>query len=181
MTIVWRPSEDYVGRANVTRFMRAHDIGTYEELVKGSQDDIEWFWDAVVKDLGIEFYEPYGSVLDVSDGIPWARWFVGGKVNLAHNCVDKWADRTPERIAVIWEGEEGLIRRVTYGELRGMADRLAGGLRELGVALGDAVGIFMPMAPETVAATLACAKIGAIYVPIFSGFGADAVAKRLQD
>ena len=181
MDIVWNPSDDYVERANVTRFMRAHGIGSYEELVRRSQDDIEWFWDAVVTDLGIEFFEPYAKVLDTSEGIPWATWFRGGTVNLAHNCVDRWAERTPDKVAALWEGEDGSTRSVTYAELREMSDRAAHGLRELGVNQGDTVGIFMPMAPETVAATLACAKVGAPYLPIFSGFGADAVAKRLQD
>lgn len=181
MTIVWRPTEDYVERANVTRFMRAHGIGSYDELIRRSQNDLEWFWDAVVQDLGIEFYEPYERVLDTSRGIPWATWFGGGKVNLAHNCVDRWAERTPDRPAVVWEGEDGEVRRVTYAELRAMADRAANGLRSLGIGAGDRVGIFMPMGPEIVAATLACAKVGAVYLPIFSGFGADAVAKRLQD
>jgi acetyl-CoA synthetase len=181
MSIVWRPTDEYVERANVTRFMRAHGIASYDELIRRSQEDIEWFWDAVVRDLGIEFYEPYERVLDTSKGIPWATWFPGSKVNLAHNCVDRWAGRTPDSVAVVWEGEDGEIRRVTYAELRAMADRAAHGLRELGIGAGDRVGIFMPMGPETVAATLACAKVGAIYLPIFSGFGADAVAKRLQD
>src|SRR5206468_12363390 len=94
---------------------------------------------------------------------------------------DRWAERTPDRAAVVWENEDGAVRRVTYAELQAMANRLANGLRELGVAKGDRVGIFMPMAPETVAATLACAKLGAIYLPIFSGYAADAVATRLQD
>jgi acetyl-CoA synthetase len=181
--VVWSPSEDYVERANVTRLMRAHGITTYDELVRRSQDDIEWFWDAVVKDLGIEFYEPYRQVLDVSAGIPWATWFAGGRINLAHNCVDRWAERTPDRVAVLWEGEEGpsSARAVTYAELHRMANRLANGLRSLGVRSGDAVGIYLPMAPETVAATLACAKLGAFYTPIFSGYGADAVATRLAD
>jgi acetyl-CoA synthetase len=179
--IVWRPSEDYVQRANVTRFMRTHGIETYEDLVGRSQGDIEWFWDAVVKDLGIEFFTPYRRVLDTSAGIPWAKWFVGGTINLAHVTCDTWAQRTPDAIAVTWEGETGEVRRVSYRELREMADRLAGGLRSLGVQPGDAVGIFMPMAPETVAATLACAKLGAVYLPIFSGYAADAVATRLND
>jgi acetyl-CoA synthetase len=181
VTIVWRPTDDYVERANLTRFMRTHRIGSYDELIRRSQEDIAWFWDAVVKDLGIEFFEPYDRVLDNTRGVPWTTWFDGAKVNLAHNCVDRWADRTPDRMAVVWEGEDGAERRVTYRELREMADRLAHGLRGLGVARGDRVGIFMPMAPETVAATLACAKLGAVYLPIFSGYGADAVAKRLQD
>jgi acetyl-CoA synthetase len=179
--IVWSPSDELVERANVTRFMRLHGISTYEELVRRSQDDIEWFWDAVVDDLGIEFPTPYERVLDTSKGIPWSTWFVGGKTNLAHNCVDRWAKETPDAIAVVWEGEDGAVRRVTYRELREMADRLANGLRSLGVREGDAVGIFMPMAPEIVAATLACAKLGAVYLPIFSGYAADAVATRLND
>ncbi|MGH2554492.1 MAG: acetate--CoA ligase [Actinomycetota bacterium] len=179
--VVWSPSEDYVERANVTRLMRAHGIGSYEELVKRSQDDVEWFWEAVVRDLQIEFYEPFRQILDESGGKPWAKWFVGGQINLAHNCVDRWAERTPDKVAVIWEGEEARARHVTYRELHEMANRLAGALRELGVAAGDSVGIFMPMAPETLAATLACAKLGAIYLPIFSGYAADAVATRLQD
>jgi len=178
---VWSPSEDYVERANVTRFMRAHGIQDYDELVKRSQDDIEWFWDAVVKDLGIEFYEPYERVMDDSAGVPWTKWFTGGAVNLAHNCVDRWAERTPDAVAVLWEGEDGEIRSITYRELLAMSNRLANGLRGLGVGKGDTVGIFMPMAPEIVAATLACAKLGAIYLPIFSGFGAPAVATRLRD
>ena len=181
MAIVWSPSEPYIERANVSRFMRTNDIGSYEELVKRSQDDIEWFWDAVVKDLEIEFYRPYERVLDTSDGIPWARWFGGGRINLAHNCVDRWADRTPDKPAVLWEGEDGETRRVTYAGLRDIADRAANALRSLGVRSGDTVGVFMPMVPETIAATLACAKIGAISLPIFSGFGPDAVAKRLED
>src|SRR5919109_1973459 len=179
--IVWRPTEDYMERANVTRFMRRHGLGSYEELVARSQEDIEWFWDAVVQDLGIEFFRPYDRVLDTSRGVPWATWFVGGTLNLAHVTCDAWAARAPDRVAVGWEGEDGEVRRVTYAELRGMADRLAHGLRSLGVEDGDAVGIFMPMAPETVAATLACAKLGAVYLPIFSGYAADAVATRLAD
>jgi acetyl-CoA synthetase len=178
---VWRPSEEYIERANVTRFMRAHGIETYEELVERSQDDIEWFWDAVVRDLGIEFSTPYERVLDTSEGIPWSTWFVGGRINLAHVTCDVWAERTPDTVAVISEGEGGGVRRFTYRELREMADRLAHGLASLGVGERDAVGIFMPMAPEIVAATLACAKLGAIYLPIFSGYAGEAVATRLND
>jgi acetyl-CoA synthetase len=181
MSIVWRPTPEYVERANVTRFMRTHGIRGYDELLRRSRDDIAWFWGAVVTDLDIQFFEPYRRVYDDARGGPWTTWFDGGKVNLAHQCVDRWAEGTPDATAIVWEGEDGEVRQVSYGELRTMADRLANGLRSVGVRSGDRVGIFMPMAPETVAATLACAKLGAIYLPIFSGFGADAVAKRLQD
>ena len=181
MAIVWRPSQEYVERANVTRFMRTHGISTYEDLVARSVADIAWFWDAVVKDLGIEFFEPYERVVDTSGGVEWATWFGGGSVNLAHDCVDRWAARTPDAVAVVWEGEEGEARRVTYRELRELCDRLANGLASLGIQRGDAVGIFLPMSPEAVVAVMACAKLGAIWLPIFSGFGADAVAQRLRD
>jgi acetyl-CoA synthetase len=181
VAIVWRPSDEYVERANITRFMRAHGIETYEDLVRRSVEDIAWFWDAVVQDLGIEFFRPYSQVLDTSRGVEWSTWFGGGSVNLAHDCVDRWAERTPDAIAVIWEGEEGGVRRVTYRELRELSDRLANGLDSLGIGEGDAVGIFLPMSPEAVVAVMACSKLGAVWLPIFSGFGADAIATRLSD
>jgi acetyl-CoA synthetase len=179
--IIWSPSEEYVERANVTRFMHAHGIGSYEELLERSVADVAWFWDAVVRDLDIRFLAPYEQVLDVSRGVEWATWFGGGRVNLADQCVDKWATASPDAPAVIWEGEDGAVRTWTYAELRRETDRLARALRRLGVGSRDAVGIFLPMLPETVAAVMACSKIGAIWVPIFSGFGTEAVAVRLED
>jgi acetyl-CoA synthetase len=181
VTIVWRPSEAYVERANVTRLMRTYGIETEADLIRRSTADVAWFWDAVVRDLDLEFYEPYERVLDTSNGIEWATWFGGGSVNLAHVCVDRWAERTPDAPAVIWESEEGAVRRVTYRELREAADALANGLAALGVGRGDAVGIFLPMTPEAVISVMACSKLGAVWLPIFSGFGADAVALRLAD
>ncbi len=180
---VWEPTPEYVENANVTRLMRAHGIETYRELVERSQDDIEWFWDAAVKDLGIEFFRPYEAVLDASKGPAWPRWFVGGRVNLTYNCVDRHAS-TPEsaaRRALIWEGEDGDVREVTFAKMCAEVNRIANGLLELGVRKGDAVGVYMPMVPEAVMGAYAIAKIGAIYMPIFSGFGAPAVATRLND
>ena len=111
VTIIWRPSAEVVERANVTRFMRAHGIATEEELIRRSTSDVEWFWDAAIRDLGLEFFESYSRVLDTSRGIEWATWFGGGTVNLAHNCVDRWAERTPDAAAIVWEGEEGATTR----------------------------------------------------------------------
>lgn len=181
MTCAWTPSQEYIERSNVWRFMHRYHIPDYAELVRRSQADLEWFWDAVVKDLQIEFFEPYQRVLDISGGIAWARWFVGGKINIAHNCVDRHARARPDKIALIWEGEDGTVRRVTYRELSRETNRLASALKRWGIEKGDRVGIFMPMVPETVMAMMACAKIGAIFTPIFSGFGAQAVAARLND
>src|SRR6185503_13740690 len=161
--------------------MRAHGIETAEELVARSVADVAWFWDAVVRDVDIEFLEPYEDVLDLSRGPEWATWFGGGRLNLAHQCVDRWAASTPEAPAVVWEGEDGAVRTWTYAELRRETDRLARALRRLGVDAGDAVAIFLPMLPETVVSVMACSKIGAVWVPIFSGFGPDAIAVRLAD
>jgi acetyl-CoA synthetase len=178
---VWEPTAQYVDGANVTRLMRKHGIVDYWELVARSQRDIEWFWDEVVRDLGIEFFEPYRQVLDGSDGPQWSKWFVGGKVNLAHNCVFKHAAARGDAPAVKWEGEDGATRTLTYADLARDVGRIAGALRAAGVSEGDAVGVYMPMVPEAVIAAYACASIGAIYLPIFSGFGAPAIAARLND
>ncbi|MGH2787360.1 MAG: AMP-binding protein [Actinomycetota bacterium] len=177
----WEPTTEYLEAANVTRFMRRHSIADYWELVRRSQEDPEWFWDAVVDDLGIDFYRPYSKILDVSDGPQWPHWFVGGRINLAHNCVDRHATARGGQRCLIWEGEDGATRALTYRELAAEVARVAHGLRDAGIGEGDCVGVYMPMVPEAVVAAYACAKIGAIYMPIFSGFGAPAIATRLRD
>ena len=179
----WRPDAELLAESNVARFMVAEHVRDFPELLARSIDDPEWFWDAVVRFLGVQFSTPYDRVLDTSDGIPWAKWFVGGRCNLASTCVDRHAD-DPTRcddVAVVWEGEEGDVRTLTWSELRTLTDRIAGGLRARGVGVGDAVGLFLPMVPETVAALFAVAKLGAVFLPIFSGYGAEAVAVRLED
>ena len=173
---MWFPADP--SSTNVGRFMVAHNIERFEDLERRSIDDPEWFWDAVVKFLDIDFPTPYTQVLDVSDGIAWARWFVGGKTNVAHVAVDR---HPPERTAIVWEGEDGEVRAWTYGELRAQTDGLAQLLVERGIGEGDAVGVYMPMIPETVAALLGIAKVGAVFLPLFSGYGAEAIVTRLQD
>jgi acetyl-CoA synthetase len=171
----WFPADP--AATNVGRFMAVHGIEHFDELVRRSIEEPEWFWDAVVHFLGIRFSTPYYQVLDVSDGIPWARWFVGGKTNFAANCLR----HPPDRVALVWEGEDGQVRQWTYGELEAQADGLAALLAERGFGQGDAVGVFMPMLPETVATLLATAKLGAVFLPLFSGYGADAIATRMND
>jgi acetyl-CoA synthetase len=177
----WSPSPAVVEHARVTAFMREQGIDDWRQLHARAQDDIGWFWDAVVKHLGIEFFTPYERVFDDSDGPMWTRWFGGGTINLTHNCVDRHARDTPERTAVICEREDGEVRSASYAELEAEVNRLANALQELGVRAGDAVGLFLPMSVEVVAGFYAICKIGAIVVPIFSGFGAPAVAARLAD
>jgi acetyl-CoA synthetase len=179
----WTPRPEDRERSNVARFMRRHGIADLDELIRRSTEDIAWFWFAVVEDLGLQFFEPYKKVVEDADGPAWARWFVGGTLNAAHNCVDRWAGDGAEHggTALIWEGEDGEVRRMTYPELREASSRLGNLLKHLGVGRGDRVGLFLPMVPEAAVALFAVARIGAVAVPIFSGFGAEAVAIRLQD
>jgi acetyl-CoA synthetase len=161
--------------------MLQHGIKTFEELLGLSTTSPAWFWDAVVKDMGLEWYEPYRQVLDLSGGVEWPRWFVGGKYNYVHDAVDKQALLRPNARAIAWEGEDGEAHHFTFAQLLREVNKAANALIALGVVKGDRVGIFMPMLPETAIASFAVSKIGAIYIPIFSGFGASAVASRLTD
>jgi acetyl-CoA synthetase len=174
--VVWTPSEDVLERANVVRLMRRHGCSTYRELVARSIDDPEWFWPAAVEDAGIELYEPWTEVVDRSRGPEWATWFTGAKLNIAWNCVHRWRS---DRMAAVFRGEDGERRELTFAELSDAVTRLAERLVELGVEPGDRVAIFLPMSPEAAIASHACAHLGAVQVPVFSGFAAPAVAQRL--
>ena len=180
--IVWRPTADYIERARITRLMRAHGIASLDELQRRSVTEPEWYWDAVIRDLGIRWSRPYTRVLDDSRGVAWPKWFPGGLLNFADNCIDRHVDAGRGRKpAIVWEGDDGQTRTLTYEELLREVGRLGNALKALGVAEGDRVGVFLPMSPEAAIATLAIVRIGAIYTPCFSGFGAQAVASRLQD
>jgi acetyl-CoA synthetase len=176
--IVWTPTPEIIARANVTRFMARHGIRDYDDLIRRCAQDTTWFWDAALRDLGVVWDRPYTAVQDASRGFPWTRWFLDGKLNIARNCIDR--DRGPAP-ALIWESDDGRTTTWDAAMLRRTVCRIANALRELGVGKGDAVGIYMPMIPEIVAVFFACLKIGAIAVPVFSAFGAPALAARLQD
>lgn len=181
--IIWRPDAQTVERANLTDFMRRHGLKDFNELMARSTGDIAWFTEAVLKYLDIQFHEPYSKVLDMSGGIEFPRWCVGGRMNIVYNLLDKHAF-DPARwdtTALIWEGEEGAVRRFSYRELRVEVNRAANALRSLGLGKGDAIGLFMPMTPEIVIGLLAVAKIGGIILPLFSGYGAGAIVSRLVD
>jgi len=182
LPIAWTPSPEYLERSRLLKFMRAQGFEDYDEFLRWSVDEPAAFWDATMRDLDLQFYDPYERTFDDSHGVPWTTWFKGGRFNYVHNALDKWAEGSlRDRDCLIWEGDDGEVRRQTFAELADSVNRLAAGLRTLGLRKGDRVGIFMPMTPETVATTLAVNKLGAVYVPIFSGYGASAVAQRLQD
>jgi len=177
--IIWQPYGDYLEKSNISRFMKKHHIKTYEELLQKSSADISWFWEEALKDLGIEWYQPYTKV--VEGGLPWAKWFVGGKLNLIHNVLDRHLPRLQDKIAFIWEPDTGSSKKVTYGELARQVSRVASALKKLGIQKGDRIGLYMPMIPEMVVAFLATLKIGAVIIPVFSGFASQALATRLKD
>jgi len=168
-------------QANVVRLMRRLGATDYRELQRRSADDPEWFWPAAIEDMGLEFSQPWDRVFDLSRGPEWATWFVGGKLNLAWNCVHRWAERTPEVAAATWESEDGERHGLSYRQLSERVTRFAEALVSLGVEPGDRVAFFLPMSPEVSIVSYACAHIGAVQVPLFSGFAAPAVAQRLQD
>lgn len=180
--IIWEPYGDYIEKSNITRFMKKYGLENYHDLINRSVSDIEWFWDAALNDLGIEWYQPYEKILDTSGGFPWAKWFIGGKINIVHNCIDRHLKSfRSKKVAFIWEGADGEVRRLTYEQMSISVSKVANGLKGLGLRKGDRVGVYMPMIPEVVVAIFACFKIGAVAIPIFSGFGAGAVATRLND
>lgn len=179
---VWYPPKELVENSNVKRFMDEYEIKDYKELVKKSGEDIEWFWKALVEEINVEWFKPYTKVYDASRGIEWTKWFIDGKLNVAHNCLDRHA-RSPLRhkVAFIWSGEDGKVEKYTYRNLYVEVNKLANVLKNMGVRKGDVVAVYLPMLPETVVSLYATLKIGAVFMPIFSGFGPPAVATRLRD
>ena len=180
--IVWTSSSEYIQKAHLTRFMQNYTIDSFADLITRSSQDVAWFNEAILSYLDIQFYKPYTQIVDLSAGIAWPRWCVDGKMNIIHNCLDKTIGTPREdETAVIWEGEEGVSRTLTYGELFKQVNQAANALRSLGIGKGDTVGLYMPMTPEIVIALLAIAKVGAIILPLFSGYGPGALTARLVD
>ena len=177
MTLVWSPTDHYLARSRLRKFAAAHGHHDFASLHRWSIEELHRFWRAVEKDLGIIWRTPYERVYESSRGIPWTTWWLGGRMNFVASALR----HDPTRTAIMFEGEEGITRRLTYGELAAAVRRCAAGLRALGVRAGDRVGIFLPLTPECAIATLAVAAIGAIYTPIFSGYASDAIAGRLRD
>lgn len=176
--VIWRPTDalrrnSYAGQLQVQMGADSPDT-----LWAKSVEDLGGFWDLVVRDCHVEWMQPYSKTLDSSAGLPWTKWFVGGKINIAHNCVDRHKDK--DSIAILWEGDDGEERPLTYRDFADLVGRAAAALEASGVGTGDAVGILMPMLPETVIAMFACFKVGAIAVPVFSAFGAEAVTQRFE-
>jgi acetyl-CoA synthetase len=179
MSIVWRPKKADIERTNVYRFMQRLGISDREEFLRFSVDQLETFWAEIEKEMKVDWFTPYTKVLETHRGNEWAKWYIGGELNIAHNCLDRWLHS--RQIACVWQNEAGDRREITFLDLVYDSNRLAHYLRSLGIDPGDRVALCVPMEPELLTVLYACLKIGAIVVPIFAGFGPSAIASRLAD
>ena len=178
----WTPDPAAADLTFLAHFWRAQGLGSYEELDAWAREDVGRFWEAVIGDLGVRFETPWETTLDTSRGIEHARWCVGGRLNVTVSMLDRWVGGGgADHVALRYESEEGDVRVMTYAELLREVEVAAAGLRALGLGAGDAVGLYMPMTPELVVAFLAVVRIGGVVLPLFSGYGVEAVASRLAD
>lgn len=176
--------ENRVFEAPVEFAAKAHvkSVAEYEAKYRRSVEDPDAFWGEAAFEL--EWFAPWRKVLELGkDGSGLgAKWFVDGKLNLSHNCVDRHAlGARKDKVALLWEGEPGEVRKITYGELLAEVQRFANVLKGLGIKRGDRVAVYMGMCPELAIALLACARIGAVHSVVFGGFAAHAISDRVND
>ena len=151
----------------------------YQALYNKSAEDPAGFW-ADLAEKELHWFKPWDQTLDWQP--PFAKWFVGGKLNISYNCLDRHLTTwRRNKAALIWEGEPGDSCTLTYAQLHREVCKIANVLKQLGVQKGDRVGIYMPMVPEAAIAMLACARVGAAHTVVFGGFSAEALKDRLQD
>ncbi len=169
---VLRPPAEFAKKAHIRSFAE------HKKISKAAQRDPQAYWARAAKEL--DWFKPWRKVLDWKP--PFAKWFVGGKINISHNCLDRHIEGwRRNKAAILWEGEPGDRRTYTYQELHREVCKFANVLKESGVRKGDRVAVYMPMIPELPIALLACARIGAVHSVVFGGFSADALRDRIND
>jgi len=179
---MFQPDSDIQRSSTLTAFLNDCGIGSYEDLAHRANEEPDWFWGRIIDHAGIQFSKPHTVLRDISDGPESIRWAVGATLNLTETCLDaRIHEGLGEKTAIDWVGEDGSRRRWTYSELAAEAARVASALDARGVQPGQAVGIYMPMIPEIEAALLGIARLGAVAVPLFSGFAPHAIISRLKD
>src|SRR6266850_2182056 len=165
---VYPPPAEFAAQANAG-----------EDLYREAEADRLAFWAKQANRLSWD--TPFDEVLDWSEA-PFAKWFVGGKLNVAYNCVDRHVEAgNGDRVAIRWEGEPGDSRELTYADLLAEVSKAANALTDLGLVAGDRVAIYMPMVPEAIVSMLACARLGVLHSVVFAGFSATALAARIED
>ncbi len=179
---VWKPGPEHIARSKLAAAMRRWGFASLEEFHTASVNRPDWFWPAAAEDLGVPLRGTLQTVRNEAGGREFPRWFEGARLNVVWSCVDRHAADPvqAQRKAVVYEGDSGQSRSLTFAELKQEVDRFAAGLQRLGVVKGDRVALFMPPVPEAAVAVLGCAKLGAIVVPAFSGYGSEPLATRIQ-
>ena len=176
----WQPTAATIEAANITAFARSLGVDGYSGLLAAAARDLPSFYERVVAALDLHWDTPWSQIVDLSRGAPFATWFPNAHINAAGNALDRHINAgRGDAEALVWEGEDGSVRRSSFAELRDAVARLGAVLTAAGVAKGDRVGIFMPLIPEAAIGLLAIAYIGAVAVPAFSGYGPDALSARL--
>ena len=182
LTVAWTPPPGAFAASPAGRMAARHGIADADELAARAAADPAWYWAAGMADLGIPWMRPYQTVVDLTHGIERPDFFGGGLLNWADYAVDRWVrEGGGHSRAVWWEGDDGSTLTLTYAELKTRVDAAAGAMRARGVGTGDVVALLLPMVPEAITTVLAAAKIGAVAMPLFSGYGATAVRARLED
>lgn len=180
--IVWRPSEKLRRDSRMQAFLDRVGLADRNALCARADADPAWYWDALLEFIEFRFYQPYSQVLDTSKGTQWPAWCVGGTTNIVLNCIDKHRDTAVwNKVWIEWEGEDGATRSLTYKDMDAEICRFAAALKARGIGKGDVVGLYLPMLPESYAAMFAIMKIGAAVLPLFSGYGPQPIAVRLND
>ncbi len=179
---MFHPAPDIQRSSTLAAFLKDCGAGSYEDLARRADTEPDWFWARMIDHAGIRFSRPYMQLRDISQGPDSIRWAIGGALNLTDTCLDaRIAQGLADKIAIDWVGEDASRRRWTYAELAAEAARVASALAARGVTPGERVAIYMPMIPEIAAALLGIARLGAVAVPLFSGFAPHAVVSRLND
>ena len=181
MSEVWQPPQEVIERAQVARLIRQMGVPNYDALYQLSTENPDEYWQEVNRFLGIKWRRPPEAYVDLSEGLPFPKWFPGGKLNWVDTILAYAADPArKDQAAIIAETEDGRVTSLTYAELRQRVLGFATGLRRLGLSRGDRIGLLMQGGIEAVVSFLGISAIGAIAAPLFSGFGVDAIQSRLS-
>ncbi|MDC0426889.1 AMP-binding protein [Pelagibacteraceae bacterium] len=179
--IVWTPPEEIIKDSKLTSFIQYCNLKNYDTLESKALQKPGWLWDNVIKFSDLKFYKNYEQIMDESDGIPWTKWCVGGKTNIVLNCIDRHKDKELfNDIFIFSEKENGETSSITYQDFDKKISQVGNALKSNGFVKGDVIALYMPQIIETYIAYFAILKIGCIVLPLFSGYGSNAVIDRLK-
>ena len=179
--IVWTPPEEIVKNSKLTSFIKYCNLKNYDTLETKALQNPGWLWDNVIKFSDLKFYKNYKQIMDESTGVPWTKWCVGGKTNIVLNCIDRHKDKDLFNDTFIFaEKENGETSSITYKDFDKKISQVGNALKANGFVKGDVIALYMPQIIETYIAYFAILKVGCVVLPLFSGYGSNAVIDRLK-